>query len=252
MVRQPECTVELAFIYDGNLGDGTYNDSDLPVQVSTLSAATDLAVNRWAQYSDGRHLHACAVQGGSVYCWGNNDTGQIGTTGQASYPTPQPVTGLGGSAGQVAVGSFSSYALVGGMVLSWGADNEGQLGDGASSSGGPVPRPVVTITDVQSVRSGSNHACAVLGDNSIWCWGQNWYGQIGDGNNAHMFEPTQVLQTAGGSPFTGVSSVSIGRFHTCAVRTDGTAWCWGYNAFGQLGNSSIVDSWVPVPVTEPL
>ncbi len=237
---------------EGNLGNGTYTNSDIPVQVSTLSAATDLAVTRWAQYVDGRNLHACAVQTGSAYCWGNNDSGQIGTIGQPSYPTPQPISGLGGSAGQVAVGSFSSYALVNGTIRSWGSDGDGQLGDGAGNSSGHTPRAVVAITGVQAVESGSEFACAVLDDNTAWCWGANHYGQMGNGTTSVQDVPGQVLETAGGSPFAGVSSLSVGRFHACVVRTDGTAWCWGYNSSGQLGNSSIVESYVPVPVTEPL
>jgi len=85
---------------------------------------------------------------------------------------------------------------------------------------------------VSSVSAGGHHTCAVKTDGSLWCWGDNSYGQIGNGTlGGSVSEPVQVIPS-------GVSSVSSGWFHTCAVKQNGSLWCWGDNGYGQLGNNS--------------
>jgi alpha-tubulin suppressor-like RCC1 family protein len=92
---------------------------------------------------------------------------------------------------------------------------------------------------VSSVALGDSHTCAVKTDGSLWCWGNNFYGQLGDGTNTSRNTPVQIMSS-------GVSSVSLGGDHTCAVKTDGSLWCWGYNNYGQLGDGSA--GWKNTPV----
>jgi hypothetical protein len=87
------------------------------------------------------------------------------------------------------------------------------------------------------VSAGGYHTCAVKTDGSLWCWGRNDYGQLGDGTYADRNTPVQIM--------TGVSSVALGYSHTCAVKTDGSLWCWGYNYYGQLGDGG---AWKDKPV----
>jgi len=88
------------------------------------------------------------------------------------------------------------------------------------------------------VSAGLWHTCAVKTDGSLWCWGSNGYGQLGDGTNTGRTTPVQIMSS-------GVSSVSLGLWHTCAVKTDGSLWCWGTNWSGQLGDGS---AWKNTPV----
>ena len=95
-----------------------------------------------------------------------------------------------------------------------------------------------------SISAGENHTCAVAPDNTVWCWGDNTEGQLGNGTTTRSFSPVQVVGLS------DISQVSAGTYHSCAVRsTDGTVWCWGNNDSGQLGNNSTTSSLVPVQVT---
>jgi alpha-tubulin suppressor-like RCC1 family protein len=88
------------------------------------------------------------------------------------------------------------------------------------------------------VSAGGYHTCAIKQDGSLWCWGANWSGQLGDGTYTSRNTPVQIMSS-------GVSSVALGYAHTCAVRTDGSLWCWGYNEYGQLGDGGL---WKNTPV----
>jgi alpha-tubulin suppressor-like RCC1 family protein len=112
--------------------------------------------------------------------------------------------------------------------------------DGASEETAP-PGP---CGEVVQVSMGSRHVCALAGDGSLWCWGDNKDGQLGDGTTASKTAPVQV--TALGSD---VVQVSAGEAFTCAVKGDGSAWCWGSNAAGQLGNGKWADTLVPTLVS---
>lgn len=98
------------------------------------------------------------------------------------------------------------------------------------------------VTDVSMLSTGSLHACAVLTDGSAQCWGNNDYGQLGDGTTQGSTAPVKVQE------LTDVTQISAGRDHTCAALADGTAHCWGMNRTGLLGDDSALDSSVPVPV----
>jgi alpha-tubulin suppressor-like RCC1 family protein len=198
--------------------------------------------------------HTCGVTtGGAVYCWGNNIGGQLGApTAEfcGIFPcSTTPVSVSGGRAFQsVSGGGLHTCGLTtAGAAYCWGNNDNGQLGDGTTLTRS-TPVPVAAELTFRSVTAGDTHTCGVTTGGAVYCWGANESGQLGDGTTVGRTTPVPV---AGGLTF---RSVSAGGTHTCGVTTGGAAYCWGGNGnefrrFGQLGDGSVTDSAVPVPVT---
>lgn len=163
-----------------------------------------------------RHRHACAIVGGAIACWGDNEKGQLGDGTTKRRGAPARVA-LGGRATQVSPGWGHTCALRSdGRAFCWG-------------SGRPRPAPVALPADVVEVAAGGQHSCARRRDGSVWCWGSGHYGQLGDGTTADRERPVRVrgLDDARG--------IAAGLYHTCATRADGAAWCWGNGGGGEDG-----------------
>ncbi len=136
-----------------------------------------------------------------------------------------------------------------GTVWTWGGNEWGQLGNGTSSASAitSTPTQVAGLTGMIAVASGFYDSFALKSDGTLWAWGRNWIGQLGNGTAADSFTPTQVY-------ITDVKAVAAGLFHTVAVKNDGTVWAWGYNRTawdyptGQLGSSSPVSTALPLQV----
>jgi alpha-tubulin suppressor-like RCC1 family protein len=156
----------------------------------------------------------------------------------------------------IAVGGWSTCALKSeGTVWCWGSNFDGQLGDG-STEDRETPGPVSGLTGVTALSAGEDHACAVLSDGTVWCWGGNQFGKLGDGVEVHQVcdgpewtfhvdcSPLPLL--VAGAP--SAVDVSAGERHTCIVSADGSAWCWGANESGQLGDGTVTDRGTPVQV----
>jgi len=137
----------------------------------------------------------------------------------------------------------------GGAVACWGMNSAGQLGNGTTTQAlYPVPVPELT-SGVTSVSVGYGHACAVTSGGGVMCWGDNTYGQLGDGTTIAKSSPVAVRTSdADATPLSGVSKVELGREHSCALMSDGTARCWGNGADGRLGNNATSSSSSPVTV----
>jgi alpha-tubulin suppressor-like RCC1 family protein len=194
----------------------------------------------------GGYLHGCAVgTDGSVWCWGQGPQGQIGALG-ASY-VPAQVPSVPNSAIQIAAGNRHTCAVMADhSAWCWGDDTDGELGDGLFRTGEDaeveVPSPVTALgNNVAQISAGGGTTCAVKLDGSAWCWGYSGNGELGDGTTTSNATPVAV--TGLGS---GVAEVSAGWGFTCAVKTDGSLWCWGWNQYGQLGNGTTTDSSIPV------
>lgn len=176
----------------GTLGDGKtevmQGASALPVAVGGGVTALPLIAG-W---------HACALQAGSVFCWGEGDNGELGDGGNTSTPTPQLVPGLTNVTALATGGGpndrDATCAIVAGAVNCWGNGYYGRLGQGvAISSSVPIavnglPGPAVDVA------IGDDHACALLGDGDIWCWGRGGSGQLGDGLSQNSLAPVRVVK----------------------------------------------------------
>ncbi len=176
--------------------------------------------------------HACALLGdGTVWCWGNNQSGQLGDATNDSRPFAAPVVGLD-DAIVVAAGGFHSCALrVGGVYTCWGENREGQLGSG-NSRGTNIP--VEGIGEGWLALSlGRNHTCGINDSGEVRCWGSNDFRQLGVGDTGDRERPTSIV----GGEGRGID-VAAGELHTCAAIENGRVACWGFNADGQLGTGA--------------
>ena len=227
---------------------GSSDCSSTPVQVRGINNA--VAVGSGAS-------HNCALLAdATVTCWGDNVAGQLGDGTASLRPVPTPVPNVADVA-QLAVGPFNTCVLfAGGTVSCWGLNESGQLGDGiavhgpACTNGGTMAdcslEPVVVsgLSDVQEIAA-STHICAVHTDGSVWCWGENTAGQLGNGTVDSSGIPIRV------EDIEDAERIVLGFTHSCAIRRNGVMECWGENGSGQLGNGRIgEDQLVPEPVLE--
>ncbi|WP_159396975.1 DNRLRE domain-containing protein [Sorangium cellulosum] len=193
----------------------------------------------------GGDSHSLALRSdGTVWTWGGNGVGQLGD-GTTSLPrtTPQKVHGMT-SVTAVAAGAFHSLAARSdGTVWAWGENQFGQLGDGSTVPVRTTPVQVATLTNVTGVAAGFGHSLAIRSDGTVWAWGFNWAGQLGDGTTTDRTTPAQV------SGLTGVIAVDAGHSYSLAVRSDGTVWAWGFNWAGQLGDGTTTERATPVQVS---
>jgi alpha-tubulin suppressor-like RCC1 family protein len=223
----------------GQLGDGTIDARLTPTPVVGLSSGV-------ASISAG-HSHTCAVTtAGAAYCWGLNGNGQLGDGTTTRRSTPTPVVGLSSGVASISAGFSHTCALTtSGAVLCWGHNSYGELGDGTTTYR-LTPMPVVGLSSGVasiSVRVHAQHTCAVTTAGAAYCWGSNYYGQLGDGTKTNRLTPTPVVGLS-----SGVASISAGGNNTCAVTTAGAAYCWGLNGSGQLGDGTKTNRLTPTPV----
>jgi alpha-tubulin suppressor-like RCC1 family protein len=178
-----------------------------------------------------------------VHAWGANDTGQLGI-GDTSPRTAQQAVGITGAV--ALAGSFgSSFAVrFDGTVWAWGEDVAGELGDGGglSGTGSSLPVQVPGITDATAIAAGFYSAYALSADGTVWAWGYNATGQLGDGTLTNRLSPQKV------PGLTGVKAIAAGSGSALALKNDGTVWSWGDNSLGQLGLGTHVSSSVPQQV----
>jgi alpha-tubulin suppressor-like RCC1 family protein len=206
---------------DGQLGDGSLTPRSLAVRVPGLAATAVAAGER----------HTCAVRDdGLVVCWGADDAGQLGDGGGVDRRTPVPVPGVSGAVAVSAGSDFSCAALTDGTVRCWGDDARGQLGDGSTpAAGARGPVTVFALSGVRELSGHWQHVCARRDDETLWCWGANSQGQLGDGTLDDQPKPVRAQS------LTMVTGVGTGLLHTCAVTRAQGLYCWGNNNTGQLG-----------------
>ena len=182
--------------------------------------------------SGGRHT--CQLRGnGTLWCWGANFYGQLGTGDHAGGPTPRQL-GTRTDWSQVSAGGMHTCAVrETGTLWCWGLNYRGQLGTGGRQDKASPVR-VGSGRDWQSVSSGWVHTCATKNDGSAWCFGDNAFGQLGSGNQRDSYLPVKVTRGL------AWSDVSAGGWHTCGVTRGGEAFCWGRNVKGQLGDGTDV------------
>lgn len=211
---------------DGQLGYTTPLESDqmIPNQEPTQVQVDDRALK--AQAIAAGEFHTLVVDtGGQVWAWGSGKFGQNGQT--TSTVEPKHIAGLSNIV-SVAAGANHSIALAAdGKVYSWGRNTNGQLGNGQSRHINPRPERIQQLTGVLDIAAGDNHTVALAQNRTtVWAWGSNAYGQLGDGGREEKLNPVTV------QGIHGVKMISAGSDHTIAVKEDGTVWTWGRNTSG--------------------
>ncbi len=201
--------------------------------------------------------HTCMVtDDAKVVCWGDNGIGQLGdgSTVNKNYPVPvidqnnNQITGVTG----IAVGWQHSCALLGsGNVMCWGYNYNGQLGNNSPADYSSKAVLVVEnkdstnpLSNVEAITAGFNFTCALLNTGGVRCWGAHDLGKLGDGATMDRRAPPTSDIPLGEN----ASAIAAGQNHACAVLASGKVKCWGYNAFGQLGDNSYANSPTPVVV----
>ena len=223
--------------YYSQLGNGTEEDSSVPVKVLGITDATAITTGEGKiGYTD----YSCALhQGGTISCWGHNDDGQLGNGTEDKYVVPVEVVGIT-DATAISLGDDYSCALhQDGTISCWGDNEYDQLGNrrGRDLS---VPGKLASIADATAITTSGWHTCALHQTGTISCWGNN-YGVV----------PVQVAGISDATAITTSGDRDGDYEHSCALHQTGTISCWGNNYRGQLGNGQSgenADSSVPVQV----
>jgi alpha-tubulin suppressor-like RCC1 family protein len=231
--------------------------------LALVLAAPSLAAGTQANALAAGGRHSCViVSGGGVDCWGVNPSGELGDGTTTDTSSPVEVKDVGGvgtlsKATAIAAGSDQTCAIVsGGGVDCWGVNGAGELGNGTQTSGSDVPVQVKglggmgTLSGAIAIAAGDVWTCAIVSGGGVDCWGDNSFGELGNGGTTgNSSVPVQVMD--GGlpqRPLSGAVAIAAGSDQTCVIVSGGGVDCWGANAFGELGYGSTNPASEPVPV----
>jgi alpha-tubulin suppressor-like RCC1 family protein len=225
----------------GQLGTGRLNQSATPIPTVGLTRVIAIAAG---------DSHTITLRSdGTVWAWGANGAGQLGNGNTMTRTTPAAVPGLTGVVA-IAAGSSHTVALKSdGTVWAWGNNNYGQLGIGNFYPySRATPAVVPDLSGVIAIAAGFGHTLALKSDGSVWAWGWNDFGQLGDGTRT--WDPPYGRATPGIVPdLTGVIAIAAGFAHSVAFKSDGSVLAWGLNSNGQLGDGSSYDHATPAIVS---
>jgi len=218
----------------GQLGINDNNNRLTPV--TTSAGGTN-----WKQVAGG-YTHTAAIKtDGTLWTWGRNSYANLGTNDVTNRLTPVTTSAGGANWKQVSCGGNHTSAIkTDGTLWTWGRNSYGQLGDNTTTT---RSAPVTTFaggTNWKQVAGGYRHTAAIKTDGTLWTWGRNSYGQLGD--NTVTTRSIPVTTFAGG---TNWKQVACGVYTNAAIKTDGTLWTWGRNN-GQLGDGTLTYRSTPV------
>ena len=219
---------------------GTSSPCNIPAGAADQTVAAYFA---GASVATGYGHSVALTRDGMVWAWGDNEFGQLGNGTTTDSRIPVRVSGLSGVIA-IAAGGYHSIALKSdGTVWTWGQNWDGQLGSGAWTDNSLIPVQVSGLTGVVEIAAGGYYSLALKSDGTLWAWGDNEFGQLGNNDTTDNNIPVQV------SGLTGVITISAGDHHSVALKSNGTVWTWGKNWLGQLGSGTLNDSLIPVPVS---
>ena len=241
----------------GNGTTGTANNASSPVAVKTTG--TPMEGKTIVQVAAGATHSLALATDGTIYARGKNEYGQLGNDSTTNSPVPVAVKTAGTPMDgktiiQIHAGYEHSLALASdGTVYVWGRNNSGQLGKNDATDA-HIPAAVQTLGTpmagkvIVQLAAGNSQSMALASDGTVYTWGWNQYGQLGNGTTTNSRIPVAVVTT--GTPLAGktISQIAAGNAHALAMTDDGTVYTWGWNQYGQLGNNSTINSSLPVIV----
>jgi alpha-tubulin suppressor-like RCC1 family protein len=223
----------------GQLGDGTTTNRSIPTQIGTETDWKTIA---------GAGIHTVALKTtGTLWTWGDNDIGQLGDNTSTAKSIPTQI-GTAIDWKTIGHGRYHTIAIkTDGTLWSWGYNGYGNLGDGTTTIVKKVPTQIGTATDWQTIAGGlGHHTIATKTDGTLWAWGRNSKGQLGDGTTTDRNTPAQI------GTATDWQAVAAGSTHTIALKTDGALWTWGENTSAQLGDGTTTDRNAPTAISCPV
>jgi alpha-tubulin suppressor-like RCC1 family protein len=230
----------------GELGDDMSNTVGTATSVLSLTNVTNVAAG---------FGFTCAVASGNAYCWGDPFEGEIGDGDPDTeydapgLTTPGPlVMTVAKPATRIAAGDEQGCALLStGIVNCWGGNNSGELGNGAEvEKDSPVKAKITTGTavDIGTADGFAPFSCALMSDGTVLCWGDDEFGECGDNTQSFLNNDTPMAV----QNLTSALAISVGAEHACALRSDGTVWCWGDDSYDELGDGGNNNDYSTVPV----
>lgn len=220
---------------NGQLGNGSFSSNPIPAQVGSAT--------HWSEMVSAYGQSMAMTSDGTLWAWGRNDYGQVGDGTMTRRSIPIQI-GPAGNWSAVACGNTHTVAVqTDGTLWTWGDNEDDQLGKTPETKlPGPVPAGPAGNGYWISVANGSSHTAAVRNDGTLWAWGVNTYGQLGDGTVQYRGSPVRIgLET-------DWVAVAAGDQHTVAIKNNGTLWAWGYNTNGNLGDGTTIQRLSPVRI----
>ncbi|MFJ4267030.1 RCC1 domain-containing protein [Paenarthrobacter nicotinovorans] len=213
-----------AWKLEGNAETGVVTDSSVPERLPNLAGMKDIET--------GPNSSLGLKEDGTVWSWGANMGGELGNGTTSPALVPAQVQGLTGIT-SIAIGSESAYALKNdGTIWSWGSNRYGSLGRPTATNFSTTPAPLPDLSNVKSLTANIHSAYAIRNDGTLWTWGLNNHGQLGNGTTWDNSAPARVMGLS------NVLSVQASYFSVSALTADGSVWTWGDNAYGQVGNGA--------------
>lgn len=229
--------------FNGQLGDNSKIDRLVPTRVATVTTGTPAATVTWTAVSAGASHTLARAMDGSLWAWGGNAKSQLGNNATADVQQPTKINTTPASTWvSVAAGGTHSLGIrADGTLWAWGDNSSGQLGVATTNTAvtAPIPTQVGTASNWSVIASGLAHSLGVRTDGTLYGWGSNSNGQVGNGSTVNVGAPTQI-----GTAITWVN-VESGLQHSVALQKDNSVWLWGRNTEGQLGNGTQTDVTAP-------
>ena len=224
----------------GQLGDGTTFDSSTPLAITLASGVTATAIAAGS-------YHSLAIgSNGTVYTWGSNSSGQLGNGTTNESDSPAAIT-LASGVTATAIAGGGAYSLAigsNGKVYAWGFNSDGQLGNGTTtSSSTPVAITLASGVTPRTIAAGTSHSLAIGSNGTVYAWGFNNNGQLGNGTTTMSLTPVAITLASGVT----ATAVAAGYAHSLGIGSNGRIYAWGSNSAGQLGNGMSNTSPNPTP-----